>query len=116
MLHFKITFIEKLKILVLIWLKKFNIVKTVLVARRIPLNDYAKEQLEKSDVQSIAGVRYKLAVDPSGQFRYWLLEKDPTIVYRVNKEHRLANNVPDLPLDLSVVLMKEGRGPDKFVH
>jgi hypothetical protein len=46
----------KLKILAIIYLKKWGFLHLVRVTKRIPLNEYSRELLKESDVYELSGV------------------------------------------------------------
>ena len=103
----------KLKILAIIYLKKWGFLHLVQVAKRIPLNEYSRELLEESDTYEVGGlfgdaIRYKKAIDPSGEYRFYLPDYDKSAVYRIDEKYSRYEE-DELSNELLVIALKEGR-------
>jgi hypothetical protein len=68
----------------------------------IPLDDYKREIFKQANWLTKGKVRYKVAIDPSGQERF-LIDKIDGYCFRI-KEQATLKEVDKLPQALSLVL------------
>jgi hypothetical protein len=106
-----LTLFQKIKLLVIITFLKYGVMKLRKYVISIPLDNYKRDIFKQADWQFFnyagqTGIKYKVAIDLSGQPRYLLYGID-THCYRI--EEKASMKEPEI-LPESVVLELEKNG------
>ena len=102
--------IKKMLLLYRVLTLKFQLVKVIWIATRLPLNSYAIELLESIEFETIGQLAYKKISDPTGEWRFYIPSLDKDAVYRIDIGYGKENI---LPSKLKDVAMANGRIDEK---
>lgn len=106
-----LSLLDKVLLLCKVLFIKYRVIKLILVAKPIELNDYAKDKFNEVDWETLLGVRYKKIADATGEYRFFVPSISSDYVWRVNKAYSLSKSKVSNTLEF--IVHKDGIRDEK---